>query len=735
MAGTFKIGLTMAGAISGGAYTAGVLDFLFEALAEWEKAKKDPALQKSWLDQKTKEQEEDHAKAVKAAIEQGLPAPAAPPPIVFPDHNVVVPVIVGASAGTICANLLPVALGLRHAPKTYKNMLALKGKEVSAFLPTLYEAWVEKPNFVRDYVPAQNEMDIGDFLRNDDIEAAKTEKVASALNTSVLDNIGIEALAQAPAAAIDKCANVPDTLHVYATLGNLRGVPYKIDFSGGNGTSVAHGMRLHSDRAHIVFKNVGNSTAYAGPYAQKDPSDLTIDIANLPIKLTPDQIFGFDSRIYENNWGKFLAITLGSSAFPGALRTRRIAPSIASYSGRSWPVDTTEMHNGKVRLMPAWDTEADPNLNVLLGTLAEQSTYEYRSVDGGTFDNEPFQITRYSLFEDPINDRNNKWKKGEADRAVLMIDPFPEPPSVDPRAWKPEDDLLKALLGIPGAFKNHARFKLEDLIKAQDESYFSRFLIAPLRLANGASNPERLGLACGLLGGFGGFLDIQLRQHDFLLGRRNCQAFLKKHFMLKQSGKVLDGKGAPDKDGDAPIIPLFGSAAIDVDLPPWPKVTVATVRRFAECAGIRGEAVFDRLTKELPAGMGWGARQAGWIFGLKTKITRAVFQIVLADLLRRNCLDCSIDPTLGTIARKAATEPANAHDLILLAAFCDKAEGKRDAEEIAKDAGLINDRSELAMSALVQKKISDTAELYPDFISISGGSKNKKYQPRLLYAQ
>src|SRR5580658_9763963 len=35
----FKLGMNMAGAISAGAYTAGVLDFLTEALDAWEEAK------------------------------------------------------------------------------------------------------------------------------------------------------------------------------------------------------------------------------------------------------------------------------------------------------------------------------------------------------------------------------------------------------------------------------------------------------------------------------------------------------------------------------------------------------------------------------------------------------------------------------------------------------------------------------------------------------------------------
>lgn len=37
---TFKLCITMAGAVSAGAYTAGVLDYLIETLDLWEKARK-----------------------------------------------------------------------------------------------------------------------------------------------------------------------------------------------------------------------------------------------------------------------------------------------------------------------------------------------------------------------------------------------------------------------------------------------------------------------------------------------------------------------------------------------------------------------------------------------------------------------------------------------------------------------------------------------------------------------
>lgn len=38
----FQIGLALAGAISAGAYTAGVLDLLFQALDEWDKQRANP---------------------------------------------------------------------------------------------------------------------------------------------------------------------------------------------------------------------------------------------------------------------------------------------------------------------------------------------------------------------------------------------------------------------------------------------------------------------------------------------------------------------------------------------------------------------------------------------------------------------------------------------------------------------------------------------------------------------
>src|ERR1051325_999054 len=108
---TFRIGLALSGAISAGAYTAGVLDYLFQALNAWEQArKKDPGA---------------------------------------PQHQVILQVITGASAGAITGALGAIALarGFRPQPLTVdeKNNTYPATTEVMqdirCVLPSLYETW------------------------------------------------------------------------------------------------------------------------------------------------------------------------------------------------------------------------------------------------------------------------------------------------------------------------------------------------------------------------------------------------------------------------------------------------------------------------------------------------------------------------------------------------------------------------------------------------------------------
>ena len=80
---------------------------------------------------------------------------------------------------------------------------------------------------------------------------------------------------------------------------------------------------------------------------------------------------------------------------------------------------------------------------------------------------------------------------------------------------------------------------------ANDPEVYSRFLIVPRRGFRADGTLEPFTIACGSLGGFGGFLSRKFREHDYQLGRRNCQWFLKQYFALPSEGegrnKLFDG--------------------------------------------------------------------------------------------------------------------------------------------------------------------------------------------------
>src|SRR5919197_2993555 len=131
---TFQIGLALAGAISAGAYTAGVLDFLFQALDEWEKQRGNPGI---------------------------------------PDHRVGLKVVAGASAGAITGALGAVALarGLYPQKLTTEELRDSHLREnvnyqtLRCVLPALYETWVTHPRVVAENGGI-------DFLSNEDLQSS-----------------------------------------------------------------------------------------------------------------------------------------------------------------------------------------------------------------------------------------------------------------------------------------------------------------------------------------------------------------------------------------------------------------------------------------------------------------------------------------------------------------------------------------------------------------------------------
>ena len=167
--GTFHLGINMAGAVSAGAYTAGVLDFLTEALEQWY--------------------------AAKAAANPAVPM-----------HDISIDVFSGASAGGMCAAIASVML-----QGEFEHIRNPADPSVVNTNNRFYESWV-------------NKIDIEWLLQQRDL--ADGAPVISLLDSTIIDQIADYALTPDPATPRPY---VSDSLTLFLTLTNVRGTPYSLN--------------------------------------------------------------------------------------------------------------------------------------------------------------------------------------------------------------------------------------------------------------------------------------------------------------------------------------------------------------------------------------------------------------------------------------------------------------------------------------------------------------------------
>lgn len=561
----FDIALTMAGAVSAGAYTAGVLDFLVEALTAFEAEK-------------------------------------ARQPGTYP-WRVRIRVISGASAGAIVGAIFASTLRPGIRPVRTQRPAAGAGNP-------LFDAWVER-------------VDIAGLLGTADLAAAP---LASLLDSTALDHIASQALAVDWASPNPQLpAFVHQPLDLYFTLNNLRGVPYGIDFRG-EGAQAVYGMTLHADS--IRFRLDPGSTA--------DEDGETI-------------VLGRQNGT-GGGWGQLGQAALASGAFPVGLAPRALKRTQAEiYNQRLWTLP--EFHAATPGIIARCTVQAP--IPTALPATACTRAYDYVNVDGGTIDNEPFEIGRRTLAKDHDREHNPR-SPHEADCAVLMVDPFPCPPVFTEDYRVPEGlRLLPAVKHLLSASIQQMRFKLPELMLADHPDVYSRFLITPVRYGADGRRVQLPGtpIACGTLGGFGGFLNRAFRAHDYLLGRLNCQQFLRRHFVLAGDNPLFGGTAGTGSDYDrqfgadagydgkpirlVPILPLFGSAAgpaIDGFQPqapfglPWPQIRESELQPVQSGLKTRADAVVGALLKEnVESGLGRFALNSAWsVFGRRRVLDKAM---------------------------------------------------------------------------------------------------------------
>jgi len=452
---TFHLGLCMAGSISAGAYTAGVVDYLIEALENWEKAKVN---------------EPD-----------------------TPQHQVVIDLLCGASGGGITGAITQFALmdTMDHGK--------LNDDGVGYTKPVnniLWDSWVElSGGDVFGQILATN--DIGDHDIRSVLNATFIDTIAGNLNEYILK------LAAKNTVLPPFAGKAPE---MFMTLFNITGINYELHSKAATGASAGvQYVSDHRDIAHFRWTE--------GPY--EDDGRMPVSLKNL----------------------EYLPVILDAAkatgAFPIGLKARMLTRKAKyiwdnPFFNRGKEFDKATIFLGKEI------TANDPEKN-----------YTSINADGGTANNEPVELARDIL----LNMRDKKYndvsltktvgtmtdlEKTEAKKeflmntSILLIDPFPSSANNINTPDCNSDILLKYIPSMVNAMNSQLIFDAKDALDAYKKENYGLHIISPARKEVHASKA----IACGSLGGFGGFLDREFRVHDFFLGRHNCQSFLRKYFVV-----------------------------------------------------------------------------------------------------------------------------------------------------------------------------------------------------------
>jgi hypothetical protein len=508
---TFEFSLVLGGTVSAGAYTAGAVDFLIEALDCW-----------------TSLRDKSDGSA--------------------PRHKVLLKVITGTSGGGVIAAIAARALAYDF-PHVVRSTPHPERDTENPF----YETWIKR-------------LTLSGFLGTSDIDQGT---LVSLLDGNPIDD-GAAYLAEFSRGEPIERSYLGDPLRVILTLTNLRGVPYQTAFDDG---PLAESFVDHADFARF-------SVVYPG-HTLSEPR--------------PDEfVIGFDdARLSQAvDWQTFSQFARATSAFPLGFPFRQLSRPTEHYRYRVavLPPGSDGQPATVVGRQPAWSELSEGSLNLPLD-------YHFLAVDGGATDNEPIELGRTALAG--VLGRNPRDPK-KANRAVVLIDPFAGKTDLGPSGPTPLPDLVGAIVST---FMEQTRYDSEDLLLAADPNVFSRFMITPKRDGHVGGDA----IASDGLGAFLGFACPAFMRHDYLLGRANCQEFLRSSFLLHQDNPVFENawtaaqKQALGKDvkGDRylPIIPLLGNASVPESLDPWPRHLLnpaiyrdAVERRFGRIAQFEGRS-------------------------------------------------------------------------------------------------------------------------------------------------
>jgi hypothetical protein len=243
-----------------------------------------------------------------------------------------------------------------------------------------------------------------------------------------------------------------------------------------------------------------------------------------------------------------------------------------------------------------------------------------------------------------------------------MIDPLPDDAGRTDPGMGTAPDVVDALVSMFSTLRRQARFNPQEVMLAMHEDVHSRFLVSPFREEKTGAQTD---LASVGLGGFAGFLHEELRMHDFQLGRRNCQKFLRDHFvvhvdnpivapwvqrakarghdLLERHPRVRRSNGCHAVDRDfVQLVPLVGSAGETIAPRPWPKLDPRALEPVLQLIERRAAAIMPDLARGLLRRIGiddgpFANKMLRMVAScmLRDKLTQAAAKAIKADFFCR----------------------------------------------------------------------------------------------------
>lgn len=584
---TFHLGITMAGAVSAGAYTAGFMDYILEALSAWETAKNE---------------NKDN------------------PNSNIPNHNVIIDAIGGASAGGMVSMITTLAL-CSGKIKPVKEVANTKTGNI------LYDSWVFLDDDDSLYDGSKKgKTTFEKMLSNTDIKAGKG--AASLLNSIPIDRIAEKVFEQLPANA--SLTNLPPyiskDLRVLLTVTSLRPLDYKVKFSKIKSkfldATPGHRISNHDIVAH--FKLNYNEDTDKNKYLPFQP--LKLDVINN------------SGKNLKSNRDFLINVTKATGAFPIGLAPR--------YFESDFPLEY--VYNSLVErnsFTSKMDVELDIN---------KKGNFQFTAVDGGAINNEPFDEVLRCLVSNhgPEDATNPKY-------GTILIDPFPnfeDEKSLEIPNYE-KTSIMQIIGNLIPTVLNQARNK-------QNDTYGTglfKLMAFPRKLKLGSQKEvDHPPLATGGIGGFGGFLDIEFRKHDFFLGRKNAKNFLRgimfmeydkddpKNLFNGVSDKAIKKFSKKIKQADGtkkiymPIIPDVSKLEADDESNPsrykiqdFPKFDKQGFKKLEQPIKNRVKAILKAELDGKISGWIWSIGKSFVINKISKKMTKWIMETIEKDFAKR----------------------------------------------------------------------------------------------------